>query len=207
MLENLILNKVNFIYFFISYFIGTIPFGYILFKLLKKKDIRNYGSGNIGATNVNRLLGKKLGAITLFLDFLKALLPTLLIKITFGNELAALCGFFCIVGHMFPIWLKFRGGKGVASFIGFLSVISWPLFVIFLFFWLIVVKIFKYSSLGAITAIIFNVIIFKLTLYIQFKYYVLLWVPGEPSEFYITAFVSFIILIKHTKNINTLLKG
>ena len=207
MLENLILNKVNFIYFFISYFIGTIPFGYILFKLLKKKDIRNYGSGNIGATNVNRLLGKKLGAITLFLDFLKAFLPTLLIKITFGNELAALCGFSCILGHMFPVWLKFKGGKGVASFIGFLSVISWPLFVIFLFFWLIVVKIFKYSSLGAIVAIIFNLIIFKLTLYIQFKYYVLLWVPGEPSEFYITAFVSFIILIKHRKNIMTLLKG
>ena len=108
--------------------------------------------------------------------------------------LVSLCVF---LGHIFPIWLKFKGGKGIASFIGFLSVISWPLFVIFLFFWLIVVKIFKYSSLGAIVAIIFNLIIFKLTLYIQFKYYVLLWIPGEPSEFYITVFVSFIILIKH----------
>ena len=206
MLENLILNKINFFYFFISYLIGTLPFGYIFFKLVKKKDIRNYGSGNIGATNVNRLLGKEFGFITLFLDFFKTFLPTFLVNIINGYEIAALCGLFCILGHMFPVWLKFRGGKGVASFIGFLSVISWPIFISFLCIWIIVVKKLKYSSLGAIIAVIFNIIIFKFILYIQFTYSLFLWIPGEPYEFYVTAFISLLILIKHTKNIKALIK-
>ena len=205
MIEALILNKINFILLLSSYLIGAIPFGYIIFKFIKKKDIRNYGSGNIGATNVNRLLGKKLGFITLFLDFNKTFIPTFLTHKYLGTDIGVLCGVLSILGHLFPIWLSFKGGKGVASFIGFLLVTSWPLCIIFLLVWVLSVKIFKYSALGAIVSIIFNIILFKTTLFIQFKYKLFYWIPGEPVEFYFTLFISLLILLKHRNNIKYLL--
>ena len=114
-MENLIFNFHTSIFFLISYLVGSIPFGYLIYKFKNDDDIRKYGSGNIGATNVNRLMGKKLGIITLLFDFLK---PLWLLSITylFGNELGVVCGVFSILGHIFPVWLKFKGGKGVASF-------------------------------------------------------------------------------------------
>ena len=115
MIEVLISNKSNYLLFLICYFIGSIPFGYIFYKIIKKDDIRNHGSGNIGATNVNRLIGKKFGFITLFLDFLKTFFPCIIMHKYFGTEVGVLSGFLTILGHIYPMWLKFKGGKGVAS--------------------------------------------------------------------------------------------
>ena len=156
MLEALISNKFILLFFFLSYLIGSIPFGYILYKYFKNKDIRNFGSGNIGATNVNRLLGKKVGAITLFLDFIKVLIPTYFANLYLGTDYGAFCGICSILGHIYPIWLKFKGGKGVAGFIGFLLITSWPLFLLFIVVWLFSVKVLKYSALGAIISILLN---------------------------------------------------
>jgi len=206
MIEALLFNKTIFILFFISYLIGGIPFGYIIFKYKKKADIRNFGSGNIGATNINRLLGKKSGFVTLLLDFSKTYFPTLLAHKYFGTEIGVICGVLLIIGHMFPIWLKFKGGNGVAGFIAFLAVTSWPLCIIYLLIWIISVKIFKYSAVGAIIATILNICLFKIALFLQFKYELFLWLPGDPLEFYYTLFISLLIVLKHKKNIISLLK-
>ena len=108
------------------YLLGSIPFGLILTKLFLKKDIRNIGSGNIGATNVLRTGNKLLGYGTLFLDILKAIIPILFIKLNYYEYIyiAALCAF---IGHVFPIWLKFKGGKGVATYVGILFSINYIL--------------------------------------------------------------------------------
>ncbi|MAH89077.1 MAG: acyl-phosphate glycerol 3-phosphate acyltransferase [Pelagibacterales bacterium] len=206
MIEVLISNKLNYLLFIICYFIGSIPFGYILYKIIKKDDIRKYGSGNIGATNVNRLIGKKFGSLTLILDFLKTFLPCLLMHIYLGTESGVISGFFVVIGHIFPIWLKFKGGKGVASFIAFILVTSWPFFIVFSISWLGIIKLLKYSSLAAIFSIIINLIVFKLILYLQFNNNLLLWIPGEPIEFQFTLLLSIIILCKHYSNISSLLR-
>ena len=199
-MENLIFNFQTSFFFFISYLVGSIPFGYLLYKFKNNDDIRKYGSGNIGATNVNRLMGKKLGLITLFFDFFKTFIVTIYMSNFYGNELGILCGFFSILGHIFPIWLKFKGGKGVASFLGLLAIISWPLTLIFCLIWMIVVKLFKFSAAGAIVAIILNMLIFKLVLMFQFSYSMIMWVPGNPFEFNIIILLSLIILFKHHSN-------
>ena len=205
MLEALISNKFILLSFFFSYLLGSIPFGYILFKHLRNKDIRSFGSGNIGATNVNRLLGKKIGAFTLFLDFIKVLIPTYVFNLYLGADYGAFCGICSILGHIFPVWLKFKGGKGVAGFIGFLLIVSWPLCLVFLIVWLLSVKVFKYSALGAILSILLNMVFFKASLFFQFNYNLLNFIPGEPAELNLTIFISLIILIKHVKNIKGLI--
>ncbi|MAJ23945.1 MAG: acyl-phosphate glycerol 3-phosphate acyltransferase [Rickettsiales bacterium] len=206
MLEILISNKINYIFFFCSYILGSIPFGYIFYKINKNDDIRKYGSGNIGATNVNRLLGKKFATLTLFLDFSKTFIPCFFIQKYFGTELGAVCGIITIIGHMFPFWLRFRGGKGVASYIGFILVISWPLCCLFIFIWALTVKVLKYSALGAIIAIISQLLAFNFILYVQFNLSKLLWIPGEPIEFHFALFISSLILLKHRKNIISIIK-
>ena len=199
-MENLLINYQTGILFLVSYLVGSIPFGYLIFKLKNDSDIRNYGSGNIGATNVNRLLGKKLGFLTLLLDVCKTLIVSYIFFNYFGSDIGSICGAFSIIGHIFPLWLNFRGGKGVASFLGLLSIVSWPLGIVFCFIWTLSVKIFKYSGAGAIIAIIINILIFKLVLDIQFNYKILYWVPGTYFEYNVILFLSFIILIKHYKN-------
>ena len=206
MIEVLISNKSNYLLFLICYFIGSIPFGYIFYKIIKKDDIRNHGSGNIGATNVNRLIGKKFGFITLILDFLKTLCPCLIMHKYFGTEVGAASGFLTTLGHMFPIWLKFKGGKGVASYMGFMLVTSWPLFIILITTWLVIVKIFKYSAVAAIVSILINLITFKIILFTQFNYNILLWIKGDPIEFQFILFISIIILIKHYTNVINIFK-
>ena len=205
-MENLIFNFFTIKLILVSYLIGSIPFGFIIFKLSKKDDIRKHGSGNIGATNVNRLLGKKLGAITLILDVLKSSLITFFIYKLYGLDLGSICGFFSVIGHIFPIWLKFKGGKGVASFLGFLSIVSWTLALGFIISWLISVKLFKYSGIGAIISIILNVFLFKIVLYAQFSFRILTWIPGTPLEFNIITLLSIIILGKHYSNFMNFLK-
>jgi glycerol-3-phosphate acyltransferase PlsY len=135
----------------ISYLMGSIPFGFILTKIFLKKDIREIGSGNIGATNALRAGNKTIGYLTLFLDVLKAVLPVLYIKFHFPEfiYITSLCTFF---GHVFPVWLKFKGGKGVATYVGILFVIDIYLGLIFIFTWFVTFIISRFSSLSSLTA-------------------------------------------------------
>ena len=135
----------------ISYLMGSIPFGLILTKVFLKKDIRDVGSGNIGATNVLRTGNKIIGYFTLILDVLKAVLPVLYVKFNFP-ELIYISSLSVFLGHVFPIWLKFKGGKGVATYVGILFSINYILGLVFVISWLIIFFISKYSSLGSILA-------------------------------------------------------
>ena len=134
-----------------SYFCGSIPFGLILTKTFSGKDIRNVGSGNIGATNVLRTGNKYLALSTLILDILKGYIAVIITKQYFP-ELIQLSALLVFLGHLFPIWLKFKGGKGVATFLGVLFALSYGLTLLFIFTWLTTTLIFKYSSLSSIFA-------------------------------------------------------
>ena len=133
----------------ISYLMGSIPFGFILTKIFLKKDIREIGSGNIGATNALRTGNKLIGYSTLLLDVIKAILPVLYVKIIHPEliYIASLCAF---LGHVFPVWLKFKGGKGVATYVGILFTINILLGFIFCVSWLLIFLISKYSSLSSL---------------------------------------------------------
>tara|TARA_B100000242_G_scaffold217259_1_gene158746 strand:- start:170 stop:712 length:543 start_codon:yes stop_codon:yes gene_type:complete len=130
---------------------GSIPFGLVLTKIFLKKDIREIGSGNIGATNALRTGNKTIGYLTLILDILKAVAPVLYVKIFYQDFLyiASLCAF---LGHVFPIWLKFKGGKGVATYVGILFAINFYFGIIFILSWFITFFISKYSSLSSLVA-------------------------------------------------------
>ena len=129
-----------------SYLLGSIPFGFILTKIFLKKDIRDIGSGNIGATNALRTGNRSLGYTTLVLDIAKAILPVLYVKYNYSDYIfiASLCTF---LGHVFPIWLKFKGGKGVATYVGILFSINLIFGLIFIGSWVIIFLITRYSSL------------------------------------------------------------
>ncbi len=134
-----------------AYLMGSVPFGLILTKIFLKKDIRDIGSGNIGATNVLRTGNKLIGYLTLALDIIKAIIPVIYVKVNFPEliYIASLCAF---LGHVFPIWLKFKGGKGVATYVGILFSINILLGVVFISCWIITFLISKYSSLSSIIA-------------------------------------------------------
>ena len=148
----------------ISYLLGSIPFGFLLTKIFLNKDIRKIGSGNIGATNALRTGNKTLGYATLILDILKAIIPVIFVKIYYSDYLyiSSLCVF---LGHVFPIWLKFKGGKGVATYVGILCCINIYLGISFGIVWLITFVMFKYSSLsslvGALSIPIINFLFFN----------------------------------------------
>ena len=133
----------------ISYLMGSVPFGFILTKIFLKKDIREIGSGNIGATNALRTGNKTIGYSTLVLDILKAVAPVIYVKIFYEDSLyvASLCAF---LGHVFPIWLKFKGGKGVATYVGILFAINIYFGIIFTISWFVTFFITKYSSLSSL---------------------------------------------------------
>jgi len=133
----------------ISYLMGSIPFGLILTKIFLNKDIREIGSGNIGATNALRTGNKAIGYSTLLLDILKAVAPVIYIKIFYQDFLyiASLCAF---LGHVFPIWLKFKGGKGVATYVGILFAINFYFGIIFTISWFVTFFISKFSSLSSL---------------------------------------------------------
>ena len=135
----------------ISYLMGSIPFGFILTKIFLKKDIREVGSGNIGATNTLRAGNKVIGYLTLALDIIKAIIPVIYTKIYFPDflYLASLCAF---LGHVFPVWLKFKGGKGVATYVGILFSINIYFGIIFTIVWIITFVISKFSSLSSLIA-------------------------------------------------------
>ncbi|MDC0982082.1 glycerol-3-phosphate 1-O-acyltransferase PlsY [Candidatus Pelagibacter sp.] len=133
----------------VSYLMGSIPFGLILTKIFLNKDIREIGSGNIGATNALRTGNKLIGYSTLMLDIAKAIIPVIFVKINYPDliYIASLCAF---LGHVFPIWLKFKGGKGVATYVGILFSINLLLGIIFAASWGIIFLMFRYSSLSSI---------------------------------------------------------
>ena len=135
----------------ICYLIGSIPFGFILTKIFLKKDIRDIGSGNIGATNALRTGNKLIGYTTLFFDIIKAIIPIVYLKLNFPELIfiGSLCVF---LGHVFPVWLKFKGGKGVATYVGILFVLNVYFGLIFIISWLIIFGISKYSSLSSLIA-------------------------------------------------------
>ena len=135
----------------ISYLFGSIPFGLILTKIFIGKDIRNIGSGNIGATNVLRSGNKLVGYLTLILDILKAVIPILFIKFYYSDQLY-LASLSVFIGHVFPVWLKFRGGKGVATYVGILFCLNYLSGLVFCIIWLLIFFIFKYSSLSSMTS-------------------------------------------------------
>ena len=135
----------------ICYLMGSIPFGFILTKIFLKKDIREIGSGNIGATNALRTGNKFIGYTTLFFDITKAVIPVIYIKLNFP-ELLYIMSLCIFLGHVFPVWLKFKGGKGVATYIGILFALNIYLGLVFVISWFITFIIFRFSSLSSIFA-------------------------------------------------------
>ena len=179
-----------FIIIFSSYLIGSIPFGFLLTKFFLKKDIRDIGSGNIGATNALRTGNKAIGYSTLSLDILKAVLPVIFIKFNYPDYiyLSSLCVF---IGHVFPLWLKFKGGKGIATYVGILFCLDLMFGLIFIFTWLIIYLIFKYSSLSSLIASL------------SIPAYLLLFLNGKNIFFFLIMFV--LIFFTHRENIKRLI--
>jgi glycerol-3-phosphate acyltransferase PlsY len=174
----------------ISYLMGSIPFGLILTKIFLKKDIRDIGSGNIGATNVLRTGNKIIGYLTLSLDILKAVIPVLYIKFNYP-ELVYVSSLSVFIGHVFPLWLKFKGGKGVATYVGILFSINYILGFVFIASWLIIFFILRYSSLASILATSI------IPIFIFFN-------PNYENEyFFIIMFI--LILFTHRENVKRLI--
>jgi len=179
--------NLDIVYVFIySYFLGSIPFGLIITKIFLGKDIRNIGSGNIGSTNVLRTGNKSLAAATLLFDVLKGYI-SIVIAFKYFNELIYLSALICFIGHIFPIWLKFKGGKGVATYLGIILGISFMLGIIFCIAWLLTAIIFRYSSLSSILGSI-SVCIYSIFTHNEMQSYFL--------------FIIFVIIIfTHKENI------
>ena len=152
---------------FYSYFLGSIPFGLLITKIFLKKDIRNVGSGNIGSTNVLRAGNKSLAFVTLIFDVLKGYV-SVLVTLKFFNDLIYFSALICFIAHIFPVWLKFKGGKGVATYLGIILALSFKFGIIFCITWLLISFIFKYSSLasmiGALVVFAYSIILDSTTL-------------------------------------------
>jgi len=133
----------------LSYLMGSVPFGFILTKVFLKKDIRDIGSGNIGATNALRTGNKTLGYGTLFLDVIKAVIPVIYVKLNYPDYIF-IASLYVFLGHVFPIWLKFKGGKGVATYVGILFSINLTIGFVFIGVWFFTFLISKYSSLSSL---------------------------------------------------------
>lgn len=178
-----------------SYFLGSIPFGLLFTKIVGGKDIRTIGSGNIGATNVLRTGNKKLAFITLFLDGFKGFFPLLCAyQLGVQSELSlVMIAFFSVLGHVFPIWLYFSGGKGIATGIGTYLGLSWLLGFGVVLIWFLAIKLFRMSSLGALIS--FSVAP------------ILAWYFCSPLLFMYTLVMLFFIIWTHRSNIKRLLKG
>ena len=173
-----------------SYLIGSIPFGYLLTKFFLKKDIRDIGSGNIGATNALRTGNKVIGYSTLTLDILKAFLPVIFIKLNYPDYIYV--SSFCVfIGHVFPFWLKFRGGKGVATYMGVLFCLDITFGFIFVVTWLLLYLIFKYSSLSSLLATL------------SIPVYILLFLDGQNIFFFLIMFI--LIFFTHRQNVKRLI--
>jgi glycerol-3-phosphate acyltransferase PlsY len=187
----------------VSYLLGSIPFGYLLVRIFRGEDVRQSGSGNIGATNVSRK-SPILGAATLLLDALKGTAASILsydVAYRLGDgpptlDLLALGALFAILGHIFPVWLKFRGGKGVATALGAFAPIAPKALLIVLGIFIVVVAVSRYVSLGSIVA----VVAFPLVAWVIDRFYV-------STGLALISLVSLLIVVKHHENIRRLLAG
>ena len=152
---------------FYSYFLGSIPFGLIITKIFLDQDIRDVGSGNIGTTNVLRTGKKSLAIATLIFDILKGYI-SVIIALKYFNDLIYFSALICFIAHIFPVWLKFKGGKGVATYLGIILALSFKFGIIFGITWLLISLIFKYSSLssmvGALIVFIYSMFLNNTTL-------------------------------------------
>ena len=168
-----------------SYLLGSIPFGLILTKIFLKKDIRKIGSGNIGTTNVLRTGKKSLAASTLILDLMKGYF-SIIITFTYFENLISYSALICFIGHIFPVWLKFKGGKGVATYLGVVLALSYKFFLIFGISWLILSFLFRYASLSSIIS---SLIVFVCSYFFN-------------NNFSLILFIFFIIILyTHQENI------
>ena len=186
----------NFLFITVFYLVGSIPFALILTKLLGHGDIRDIGSGNVGATNVLRTGNKYLAFTVLCLDILKGILPFIILNSLYNTNILHtifLCH-FAIIGHIFPIWLKFKGGKGVATYIGFLIGLHFLVGLYFLLSWIIVAWFSRYSSLSSLVASLLA------PLYFFFI---------NPNNFVgiFLLYLFLIISLKHLENIKRLISG
>jgi glycerol-3-phosphate acyltransferase PlsY len=179
--------------FFCGYLLGSIPFGLLLTRAAGGPDVRTIGSGNIGATNVLRTGRKGLAAATLICDALKGTLAVLVIARYASYEASLLAGFGAFIGHLFPIWLNFKGGKGVATYIGLLIGIYWPCAVIFCAIWLVAAVISRYSSLSALIASALTPLAF--------------WLLAQPQAAGWFLLMTVLLWITHRTNIRRLLNG
>ena len=172
-----------------SYLMGSVPFGLILTKIFLKKDIREIGSGNIGATNALRTGNKLIGYSTLILDIAKAIIPVIYVKINYPDliYIASLCAF---LGHVFPIWLKFKGGKGVATYVGILFSINIILGLIFVVSWAFIFLLSRYSSLSSIIGSL------SVPIYIL--------ITGQINDIIFFAIMFILIFFTHRENIKRL---
>ena len=169
-----------------SYFLGSIPFGLILTKIFLKQDIRKVGSGNIGTTNVLRTGNKFLAISTLILDLLKGYV-SILITLFFFESLTSFAGLICFIGHIFPIWLKFKGGKGVATYLGVILAFSYKFFLIFSISWLTLSLLFRIASLSSMIS--------ALIIFIYAYFY-------ESNIYALILFIFFVIILyTHKENI------
>ncbi|MEO1985727.1 MAG: glycerol-3-phosphate 1-O-acyltransferase PlsY [Martelella sp.] len=176
-----------------GYLLGSIPFGYLITKAAGLGDIRGIGSGNIGATNVLRTGKRHLAALTLVLDALKATFAVILATTLYGSDAGLLAGAAAFIGHLFPVWLGFKGGKGVATYIGVLLGVAPAAVLIFAFVWLLIARLSRYSSLSALIA----------TLAIP----VALWIMGLPQASLVMALLTVISWWRHKTNIERLISG
>jgi acyl phosphate:glycerol-3-phosphate acyltransferase len=179
--------------FLIGYLLGSIPFGLVLTKLAGAPDLRSIGSGNIGATNVLRTGRKGLAAATLMLDMLKGTAAVVIAGSFSGPNAAMLAALGAFLGHLFPVWLKFRGGKGVAVYIGVLLGLFWPAAVVFCLIWLAMALTFRYSSLSALVA--------------SFITPILLWWFGHQALASLFALLTLLLFYVHRENIRRLQAG
>jgi glycerol-3-phosphate acyltransferase PlsY len=177
----------------LGYLSGSIPFGLLFTRWAGLGDVRSIGSGNIGATNVLRTGNKKIAAATLIADAVKGTIPILLMKMVGGETAGLIAGLAAFAGHLFPIWLGFKGGKGVATNIGILFGLYWPLGLIFLAVWLAMAVVFRISSLSALTAAALSPL--------------WAWLLGRPTYVLPLILLAALIWIMHHENIARLLKG
>lgn len=183
-----------------GYLLGSIPFGLVLTRAAGLGDIRTVGSGNIGATNVLRTGHKALAALTLAGDLLKGTVAVLIADLFLGQMPALAAGLGAFLGHLFPIWLNFKGGKGVATYIGVALGFAWPIALVFALVWLVVALLTRYSSLAALIASIVAPIA---TLTLPQSSFVVTPAPGA----LILALMTGLVLIRHRPNIERLLAG